>query len=526
MYHAIGDATIFIYKYGQSVIYILAGLLAVAINNKVFLNKKLNLLSSRESLVVIQKAQLYLVALFFSSYLALQYLPNDIDSVYSGILCLKEMVLFSVLSIIIIGIVCVIFDRILIKKNLDTSLCTWTIFIICLIQLMALGKPVIEDWASTYYVLDYSLGFGSRMFMGTLLSLFYDDFLPEVVAVRFVMFFVIMFIFLCSYMMACCVDKVSKESKKGMAFLIGVALACPGSIQAVCENFGRLEMYGFMAVLFEIIWILKFKEKKLVKYLGINVINIIMMLIYQGNIFLVFPAIFGLMLFECIDEKWDIKELVSSAVTTIILCISFLVTQFYNPAFETHDERVMKELVKSKTDMSCATGPLVNEYYKPLKDVWEDINFHYFIHDGADASRFFPWISTAFTIVLIMPLVVLLIVFWKHQWRMYKDKGLSFWKNPISWICLSFTAIIPDMLLNIDWGRWFVAILFVQFSLVFYMIYKELGDARVLVLKTADWVNHNLGLAICFIVYLSLLGNFYDCSFLDIVQNFVGVIKE
>lgn len=525
MYHSIGEAIIFIYKYGQSVIYILAGLLAVVLNNTFFLNKEIKRVSERESVLVIQKSQLYFVGLFFSSYLALQYLPSDIESIYSGAMCLKEMILFSLMTFVIVGVICLAFDLILKKNNLDTSLCTWTLFIICIIQMVALGKPVIEDWASTYYVLDYSLGFGSRMFMGTLLSLFYKDFLPEATAVRFVMFFVVLFIFLSCYLMAVCVDRVDRESKKGMAFLIAIVLSCPGSIQAICENYGRLEMYGYLGVLLEIIWVVAFKEKKVIKYVGLNIINIIIMLIYQGNIFLIFPAIFGILIFESYKEKWNIRELIDSIITIIIMCASFLITQFYNPAFKVHDERVMKELIKSKTDMSCATGPLVNEYYKPLSEVWEDINFHYFIHDGADSSRFFPWISTALTVLLIMPLVVLLVVFWKHQWRVYKEKGLGFWKNPISWICLSFTAIIPDMLLNIDWGRWFIAILFVQFSLVFYMIYKDLGDARKLIMVTSGFVKSHVGLAVCLIVYLSLLGNFYDCSFLDIIQDFVGVVR-
>ena len=154
-----------------------------------------------------------------------------------------------------------------------------------------------------------------------------------------------------------------------------------------------------------------------------------MMLIYQGNIFLVFPAIFGVLLFECYDGKWKIKELISSIVTCLVLCISFLITQFYNPAFEKYDERVMKEIIKSKTDMDCATGPLVNEYYKPLTEVWEVINFPYFIHDGADASCFHPWISTAFTVVLIMPLVVMLIVFWKKQLISLRMRLMQLWQN-------------------------------------------------------------------------------------------------
>lgn len=524
MYHAIGDFIMFIYKYGQSAIYILIGLLVVMLNNRLFLKKEFA--DMVEKNIVIQKTLFYSVALFVSTYLALQYLPKDIESVYSGIQCLREMVLLSILTVIIVSIFCLAFDIILKKRNLGTSLCTWSIFLVCIIQIMILGKPVIEDWASTYYVLDYSLGFGSRMFMGTLLSLFYKDFLPEDIAVRFVMFFLILFVFLCSYMMAVVVDKVGKESKQGMAFLIAIVLGGPASIQAVAQNYGRLEMYGFICVLLEIVWVLTLKKRYLVKYVGLSVINVIMMLIYQGNIFLVFPAVFALCLFESYDEKWDIKQLVASAISVLIMCMGFLVTQFYNPAFETYDARVMKELIKSKTDMSCATGPLMNEYYQPLNEVWESINFPYFIHDGADHTRFLPWISTAFTVLLIMPLVVMLIVFWKHQWRMYKNKGLSFWKNPISWICLSFTSIIPDMLLNIDWGRWFLAILFVQFTLVFYMIYKDYGDARKLILVTSMWVKSHMGLAICFVVYLSLLGNFYDCSFFDIVQNFIGMVFE
>lgn len=524
MYHVVGDAIIFIYKYAQSLIYILAGLLMVGLNNKFFLKNELGVMS--EKYRVLQKTQLYSVSLFVSTYLALQYLPKDIESVYSGVLCLKEMILFSLLTMVIVAVFCLAFDLILKKKNVDTSLCTWTIFLVCVVQIMTLGKPVIEDWASTYYVLDYSLGFGSRMFMGTLLSLFYKDFLPEDTAIRFVMFFLILFVFLCSYMMAAAVDKVDKESKRGMAFLIAVILASPASVQAVAENYGRLEMYGFIGVLIEILWVITFSKRRVIKYIGLSIINVIMMLIYQGNIFLVFPVVFALCLFESFDVKWNIRELVASAVSVLLMCAGFLVTQFYNPAFEIHDERVMKELVKSKTDMSCATGPLVNEYYKPLKDVWESLNLHFFIHDGADHTRFLPWISTAFTVLLLMPLVVILIVFWKHQWRNYKEKGLGFWKNPISWICMSFTAIIPDMLLNIDWGRWFLAILFVQFTLVFYMIYKDYGDARKLILATSGWVKTHIGLSVCFVVYLALLGNFYDCSFFDIIQNFIGMVFE
>lgn len=74
----------------------------------------------------------------------------------------------------------------------------------------------LHGWNSAWYAMDYSLGFDSRLFIGSVLRLFYPDFLPAKAAYRFVFLSLILLLFLLSWVLGYALRQLEgKMPKKG-----------------------------------------------------------------------------------------------------------------------------------------------------------------------------------------------------------------------------------------------------------------------------------------------------------------------
>ena len=61
------------------------------------------------------------------------------------------------------------------------------IFLLLFFTLLCQLPDEIHAWNSAWYAMDYSLGFDSRLFIGSFLRLFYPNFLPAGAAYTFVL---------------------------------------------------------------------------------------------------------------------------------------------------------------------------------------------------------------------------------------------------------------------------------------------------------------------------------------------------
>ena len=519
MYHTIGNAILYVYNYGQSLLYVLVALLLAAVNQKKFFRAE-----GTAVMQVISKAELFCMALLFGGAVGAALVPGDVTLMYSGRAALLYMLKGILLSGILTAAILAFTDFVAARFKAVGAVFFLSVFLFCIFELLLLDNPAIEDWAATYYALDYSMGFGSRLFIGSVLHLFYDDFLSNTVAVRFVLVFMAIFAFLLAFLFTEWYCRAKEENKKGILFIMLAFLASPASFGAMAENFGRLEVYGYFALALIILWGSLMAKKTALKYTGYILICAVMMLIYQGNIFLAFPGIFAIMISECAkDGKWSGKELCGTVITTAFTGFMFFFTQFYNPAFSDTNENALKEYIASKTDMEFASGPLIYEYFRPLKKTWETINYPYFSHEISD-SAFLPWIGTAFTALLMMPVIVLIAIFWKRAYAHFKNAGMGALKNPVTWMLLSFLVIIPDFLLNIDWGRWFIALFFVQISVICVMMRRSFAGADETLSLLSGLVLKYKWPAVLLVVYLYSLGNFYDCGFIDTVYKMLSTL--
>lgn len=75
------------------------------------------------------------------------------------------------------------------------------IFILLFLTLLTQLPDELHGWNSAWYAMDYSLGIDSRLFIGSLLHIFYPDFLPAEAAYTFVFLSLILLLLMLSYVL-------------------------------------------------------------------------------------------------------------------------------------------------------------------------------------------------------------------------------------------------------------------------------------------------------------------------------------
>jgi hypothetical protein len=78
-------------------------------------------------------------------------------------------------------------------------------------------------------------------------------------------------------------------------------------------------------------------------------------------------------------------------------------------------------------------------------------------------------------------------------------------------------SVVPEFILNIDWGRWLAAMSFTQYVMVFLCVYHKYGDGTKAMEELGTFAKKYPVVIVCLLVYLYKLGNF-DEGFMDAVN--------
>ena len=129
------------------------------------------------------------------------------------------------------------------------------IFLLLFFTLLCQLPDEIHAWNSAWYAMDYSLGFDSRLFIGSFLRLFYPDFLPAGAAYTFVLLSFFLLLILLAHVLGYALRQTEEiPAGKGLLLVIIFYLLCPGSPSYLwtLENMGRFDMYLLIAALLAI----------------------------------------------------------------------------------------------------------------------------------------------------------------------------------------------------------------------------------------------------------------------------------
>lgn len=379
-----------------------------------------------------------------------------------------------------------------------------------LFELWSKNAGELCSWIGPWYVLDYGVGIGSRLFIGSIMKIFfYEDFLDQSVAYYFVMAALSVLVILMAYMFAECISRMNKEYRKGIVFVILCYLASPGAVGYLWNdaNMGRMEIYLLLLSLVAIIINLLIKNCA-IRYFLLADISCCMFAIHQGNLFTYFPVIFMLCVCNIFRNGRIIwREFAGSAVVAVTSAVTFLYFHFFSYVkFETLDE--MARYVANRTNLENNVSGLQLEYFSGLYGMFENC----FLYDNYR-------ICGVIQMVVLWPLVILGLWIGVKAFKKQKEHGTKILLSPYFYMLLFNLIYIPVFTFECDWGRWFAAIITTKTIEILYLFYIKDEGVVCAVGEVGRFIkDKTLGVALI-IMYLASMEKFGSALFLDVVDK-------
>ena len=328
------------------------------------------------------------------------------------------------------------------------------IFLLLLFTLLHQLPEELHGWNSAWYAMDYSLGFDSRLFIGSILRLFYPDFLPAEAACRFVFLSLILLLFLLSLVLGHSLRQLEGENaEKGLLLVILLYLLSPGSPSYLwtAENMGRFDMYLLIAALGAIICCTLLRSVWM-QLILITLLGLVSLSIHQAFMFLFFPLSFTLYLKAATETPLEKEQNRMPVIFAIAGMAGMAAVFLYFQLFSHIRISSCGELVSlltSRTDLPVNDVALNYEYFAATTQSLSEL----VLNQPGERIRY-----GLVTLFLLFPLAVLYGFLWMRILKAASKKG----KPVYVLLLLSHLCIIPAFLMAIDWGRWFGAFLTMQ----------------------------------------------------------------
>ena len=394
----------------------------------------------------------------------------------------------------------------------------------------------LHGWNSGWYAMDYSLGLDSRLFIGSLLRLFYPDFLPASAVYAFTVLSILVLLALLSYVLGYALERAEGMSgQTGLTVLTALYLLSPGSPAYLwsTENMGRFDLYLLLVTLAAGIVCLRLRSVP-VCLIVLTICGLIGLSIHQGYLFTFFPLLFTLFLTTLAYTGTADRQPRKIRLYSIsaFLCMGLLGAVFFYFQFLSHIHvDTCGELVgilSSRTDLALNESAFRYEYFSGITQSIQELVFN----ELGERIRY-----GVITLLLLSPLAVLYGWFWKQIWKSCSDSGIrkasenkekgAGCPSPLFYLCilLSQLMFLPAFALTIDWGRWFGAFLTVQTLQIVFLAAKK--DAVVLsALETLSAAVHRPPLLFLFMaVWLGNLRKFQATLLPDAPVFFASLYK-
>ena len=337
---------------------------------------------------------------------------------------------------------------------------TLGIFIFFVFQIFTKQNQV-DDWVRVWYVLDYKIGFSSRLLPGTILHLFTgDEYISRLAVKIFLKITLVLLSLTVSIFLGKFLNSMTEKNSKITIFLSLFYLVSPFSIAYLWHehNFGRMETFSLLFILVGVYLFLKIKNTAF-RYIALNIFWIIGMLCYQGSIFLFFPIVFTVTLCDC--ENKSKKNIAGFVITIITVCASFLFVQFASSISYSSIE-ALKQAYDNRTDMELQWTSVKYEYFSNIIEAYKSYVFE-------KISDYYFRLKAVILLFIISPVLIVLGYCWTKIFVSQNREKII--RTKYFWIFLSNLAIVPQFLLNIDRNRWAAACLSCVFFEIAYFIY-------------------------------------------------------
>ncbi|MDR1838828.1 MAG: hypothetical protein LBQ93_04480 [Treponema sp.] len=415
---------------------------------------------------------------------------------------------------LILSLTCffILFILTVIKKTINKY--EFFILMYFIIQLLCVFSFDMDSHAQSSYLLSFRYGFAHRMLIGTTVDILSGGYVSNAMILSFVFCGTIWLIFLVSIAIGYLIIK--SDDKIPILLLTVLYLSSSISINAyfVQGNLGRMEIYVLLFML-----IVSFIINKMVWRWFIPVLCFMSLATHLVVVFFYIPFVFIILLYEYFNKPNQSK---SDMALLIITALSIIVTFFYFVIFSKstltyQDEIIFGEILKNKTNIINFSSSLHYDYFLSIIDT-----FRYAM------SRYKEGIFFRFyCIIQSLPLFLFFILFWNKCIKIEQRKIVKL-IFLISMLLPVFS--IPAFILFIDWGRWVIMLLTVQFMLVFYFFHRRENSVIMVMDKFTVIAKKHSFIFIIYIMLSVFMGPIWQINastnFMRLRGIFVDVIRK
>ncbi len=428
------------------------------------------------------------------------------------------------LAIVLTWIIFVLCRR---YDNLRESLGKWKVEILVFAYLLGrliLDNPgAVEDWCSAWYAMDYqTFGLASRMLPGTILRIITNGaYITGKIAYLFVFCTLLLIMLLISLLIGQVIRHCTDLTQKAVLFIVLVYLAAPFGPDYLIELSGKLEIF---AVFFVLIAVAGFHliRNDVLRYAFVALMSVACMACHQGYLFLYFTVIFTMLVAE-VARCWENHEKTTgSLIGGMAVCaanaVSFLYFQFAAVVQNVGSAEEMAGILAERTDMEIYTDALYYEYFTGVKTAFEEIN------EGFLLKGEYPREHSFLQLIVLIPFIVLIIALWRRVIRDSKKMYTHITTNPYVWMLTCNLVILPEFVLNVDWGRWWGALGTVLIFQILYLAYMggELTVGAFAALQ--NFVEEHWLVCAVFLIYLANLETICGRLFPTFVNNLFQLV--
>lgn len=368
-------------------------------------------------------------------------------------------------------------------------------------------------WIRPFYFLSYKYGFCSKMMIGTILNLAFGNSL----CLKSIQIIYISFTIFLLFIIALFLGKILKKAEErksnwGIYFLVLLYLASPVKFSNYFAPrlIGRFDIYNFALTLLAI-YLLFTKSSKTWTWILLSIICFLGMAIHHSFIFIFFPMILVLIIYEIYEKKLTKINLLGSISAFIITITSFLYFQFMSKSHLVVDKKILLEIIDNKVGKYYFRWPIEFEYFLDLKN-----------QIIVNMLSYFPVLvpKMILTFFFLFPLILIFIIIWKNIYKQCYDKNA---KSLLIKILSCNIFYIPPFLFANDWGRWLFFFITFQFITLFILWYKNFIPVVQVINQSGEYIKRNFFVATMLIMYLMCLNGTSELYLLRESRQFYNI---
>ncbi len=330
----------------------------------------------------------------------------------------------------------------------------------------------------TFYLLDYNLGFIPRAFIGSVVGLLTQK-VTEKWLTGFILLTFLLVYALLALLLGALLRRTPAELKPAAFFLVAVFLFANFSVKVFIQNIGLLDIFLFLFALLAAVCL----KNKTAKWL-VPLFCLAGAATHYGFVFIFFPLVFTLMVYELARAKQKAGTVVLTAAGTLATLAASLYFLLFSAGAVRFGSAQAMDYLQRKADFPVwryfAEGILFYTDISTGRQLNGFAGFMAVLKETA-AEGFRP-AAFAGSILLLTPLFLFFFFVWKSAFRQSAGRL----QKTVFLLCIALPLpLLPWFVFSTDTPRFLGEIFVAQFAALFYMLYDR-NEAVAAGLKKAE----------------------------------------